>query len=50
MAIFMEVTENECMIHSQTGDIDSFSDSVTHLEYVVVFPDSTDGAAVLLLG
>ena len=36
-------------IHCHLRDIDSLSDSVTHIQYVVVFPDSAGGAAVLLL-
>ena len=49
MVIFEEVTENECIIDSHLRDIDVLSDSVTHVHYVVVVPDLTDGAAVLLL-
>ena len=38
MAIFAEVTENECIIHRRLRDIDSLSDSVRpHVQYVVVF-------------
>ena len=38
MAIFAEVTEYECIIHRQLHDIhvDSLSDSVRHVQYVVV--------------
>ena len=50
MAVFAEVTENVCIIYRHLRDIDSLSDSVRpHIQYVVVSPDSTDGAAVLLL-
>jgi len=37
MAIFAEVTDNNCIIHSYVCDVDSLSDLVTHVHYVVVF-------------
>ena len=46
MAILDEVTKNECIIHSHLSNIDSLSDSVTHVHYVVLFADLKDGTAV----